>query len=79
MTLQGRFTFISSEVRDGKDNKKYYNVNIESEDGQLMRLGIEPDIITKMQKYKSYNGYFGVNTYNNSMYMRLLEVEELGK
>lgn len=71
MQLEGLFTFISLETRE-RDGKKYYNVNIESQDGSLMRLATNEDVVAGLQKYQKYKGYFKVGTYNNAMYMRLV-------
>lgn len=76
MTLEGKFTFISLETRE-KDGKKYYNVNIESEEGGLMRLSTDGDVVAGLQKYQKYKGIFKIGTYNNSMYMRLVGAEPL--
>lgn len=76
MVLRGIFTFISLEIRE-RDGKKYYNVNIESEEGSLMRLATDEQVVTGLQKYQKYTGFFKVGTYNNSMYMRLVGTELL--
>lgn len=78
MLLEGLFTFISLETRE-KDGKKYYNVNVESEEGSLVRLSADEEVVGKLQKYQKHKGYFKVGTYNNSMYMRLVGAELLAK
>ena len=76
MVLEGLFIFISLETRE-KDGKKYYNVNIESQEGSLMRVSTEEAVAKVLQKYKQHKGFFKVGTYNNSMYMRLVGAEPL--
>ena len=73
MKLQGKFTMISVETRE-RDNKRYNNVNIETEDGQVIRLGVDEQVIPKMKKYQQYLGCFLIGTYNQNMYMRLIDV-----
>lgn len=73
MILEGSFVFISAEKRES-NGKKYFNVNLEAEDGQLLRVGTEEHLLTAMEKYKKYTGFFTVGSFNNQLYMRLSEV-----
>lgn len=73
MIVSGRFTFISMESRES-NGKTYYNANIESEDGSLMRLSVEDGCINSLQKYKPYDGAFKVGAYKGEMFMRLVGV-----
>lgn len=76
MRLEGVFTFISMEERV-RDGKTYYNANIESVDGSLLRLSTNSDVAKILQKYRKHKGVFNIGTYNNSMYMRLDSAELL--
>lgn len=73
MILNGTFTFISLESRTA-NGKTYNNVNIESEDGSLMRLGVEDQCINALQKYRKYDGSFRVGAFKGEMFMRLVAV-----
>lgn len=73
MIVNGRFTFISMESRES-NGKTYYNANIESEDGSLMRLSVEDGCINGLQKYKPYDGSFKIGAYKGEMFMRLVSV-----
>lgn len=72
MLLYGKFTMISLESRT-KDGRTYNNVNIEADDGKLLRIGVEEAVINKLQKYRRHEGYFEVGAFNNNMYMRLVD------
>lgn len=76
MKLEGVFTFISMQERES-NGKTYYNANIESVDGGLLRLSTNGDVAKVLQKYRKHKGVFNVGTYNNQMYMRLESAELL--
>ena len=71
MILNGKFVLISMEKRES-NGKLYYNANIESEDGKILRVGCDADTANNVsQKYKEYNGLFEIGAYNGNMFMRL--------
>lgn len=72
MTLSGTFVMISVESRE-KDGKKYFNVNIEAEDGKLLRIGSNEQTVAGLQKYKKHQGWFDIGTFDGKMYMRLVD------
>ena len=81
MKLTGIFTMISVESRES-NGKWYHNVNMESEDGRLLRIGVEQDVMGKLKKYEKHNGYFEVGSFTGKdgkpqMYMRLVDAEPL--
>lgn len=71
--LEGKIVFISYEKRES-NGKVYHNVNVEFDNGRLMRLGCDPSVVDLMEKYKSYIGHFEFGLFNNQMYMRLVGV-----
>ena len=72
MKLTGQFVMISTESRES-NGKWYHNVNIEAEDGKLMRVGVEEHVLPELQKYQKHNGWFEVGSYKGEMYMRLVD------
>ncbi len=72
MILSGKFIMISVETRES-NGKVYNNVNIEAEDGKLLRLSVNEDVVPKMQKYHLHNGFFDVGSFKGEMYMRLVD------
>lgn len=76
MKLTGIFTMISVESRES-NGKWYHNVNMEAEDGKLLRVGMEQDCINKLKKYEKHTGYFDVGSFKGEMYMRLVDAEPL--
>lgn len=79
MILSGKFTMISVETKE-RDGKRYFNVNIEAEDGKLLRIGSDEKTVSKLKKYQKHDGWFDVGSYNGNMYMRLVDaVPLLGK
>ena len=79
MILSGRVTFISSSSRESK-GKTYFNANLESkDDGRIYNVGTKPELLGKMQKYKEYLAYFETRTWEGSMYLNLVDVEEIAQ
>lgn len=79
MILSGKFTMISIVIND-REGKKYYNVNIEAEDGKLLQVGSDEKTVSKLKKYQKHDGWFDVGSYNQKMYMRLVDAAPiLGK
>ena len=72
MTLSGVFTMISVESRES-NGKWYHNVNIEAEDGKLLRIGVDEKVLPDLQKYQRHNGWFDVGSFKGEMYMRLVD------
>ena len=76
MKLTGFFTMISVESRES-NGKWYHNVNLEADDGKLLRVGVEQGVINKLRKYEKHNGTFDVGSYKGEMYMRLVDAEPI--
>ncbi len=80
MILQGSFVLISVESREGSNGRMYYNVNLESEDGKVNRVGVNEEVVPVLtEKYKKYDGFFDVGSYKGEMYMRLCDARLVGK
>lgn len=71
MYLNGVFTMISVESRES-NGKTYHNVNIEDEEGKLLRIGCDPAVVPDLRKYQLHQGQFAVGIYNGQMFMRLV-------
>ena len=76
MKLTGIFTMISVESRES-NGKWYHNVNMEAEDGKLLRVGMDQGVMNKLQKYQKHTGCFEVGSFKGEMYMRLVDAEPL--
>ena len=76
MRLVGNFVMISVESRES-NGKWYHNVNMEADDGKLLRVGAEPDVLNKLQKYQKHIGQFEVGSYKGEMFMRLVDADQV--
>lgn len=74
MILAGKFTMISIESKT-RDGKTYFNVNVEAEDGKLLRIGVDENVLNKLHKYQLHNGFFDVGSFNNNLFMRLVDAD----
>lgn len=72
MILSGQFTMISVESRES-NGKMYHNVNIESEDGKLLRVGTTEEVVPKLKKYQKHLGHFDIGTFKGELFMRLVD------
>lgn len=72
--LNGKCVFISSESRES-NGRVYHNVNLEMEEGNLIRVGVDEMTLSKMQKYKEYLGYFEVKMWNRELNLHLVDVQ----
>lgn len=72
MKLSGQFVMISVESRES-NGKMYHSVNIEAEDGKLLRLGVDEHVLPDLHKYQLHQGYFDVGSFKGEMYMRLID------
>lgn len=77
MKLSGTFTMISVESRES-NGKMYHNVNIEAEDGKLLRLGVEENVLPDLKKYQKHQGWFEVGSFKGEMFMRLVDAAVIG-
>jgi len=71
--LQGKFVFISVESREF-NNRVYHNVNLEMEDGQMIRIGAADGVVERMQKYKAYTGFFSVRMFDGRLAVTLADL-----
>ncbi len=72
MILAGKFIMISIESNT-RDGKTYHNVNVEAEDGKLLRIGADEVVLNKLQKYQLHSGFFNIGCYNNNFFVRLVD------
>lgn len=72
MILNGNFVMISVESRES-NGKWYHNVNMEAEDGKLMRVGTSENVLPELKKYQLHNGTFEVGSFKGELYMRLVD------
>lgn len=77
MILKGEFVLISVESRES-NGKVYHNVNLESDDGKVSRIGVDAEVVPVLdKKYQKYEGFFNIGTYDGKMFMRLVEARSL--
>lgn len=76
--LTGNFVFISVEERES-GGKIYKNVNLEMDDGQMLRIGVDDGVVEQMKKYQSYTGFFKVGMFGRDVYIRLAGVQASAK
>ena len=74
MILNGVFTMISVESREN-NGRTYHNVNIESEDGKLLRVGTTDEVVEKLKKYQKHLGFFDIGSFKGELYMRLVDAQ----
>lgn len=72
MKLSGQFVMISVESRES-NGKWYHNINMEAEDGKLLRIGVEEHVLPDLKKYQLHQGWFEVGAFKGEMFMRLVD------
>ncbi len=79
MILKGEFILISVESRES-NGKVYHNVNLETDDGKVTRIGVDAEVVPALDsKYQKYEGHFLVGTWDGKMFLRLVDARCLSK
>lgn len=70
MLLQANVVFLGVSQRE-YNGKIYRDANVEFEDGEIARVGVDERVCDNCKKYQRYMGQFRAGTSKNGMWMRL--------